>query len=413
MFKIKPIAIYLPQFHPIPENDAAWGEGFTEWTNVRKVKPLFEGHYQPHIPHESIGYYDLRDPNVLVKQATLAKEYNIYGFAFYHYWFHGKRLLNLPIDNMLESKKPDFPFLFIWANENWTRSWDGLEEEIIQEQKYSNEDDLAHIQFLCKSVFSDKRYITIDEKPIFIVYRTELFPNIKETSALWREEVKKFGFRDLYLVRVENFLADVNPLEIGFDASMEFAPDLRSLTSNTIMKTPIAGLKVNDYTSTILNMLLKEKPPFPRFRCVFPGWDNTPRISERGRIFINNSPETFKHFLFSVAEFTKSNFGNNSQFFFINAWNEWGEGCHIEPDQKNGHAFLEAIQGLSNEPTYLKSLEYAKFVEINLKSILNDYLKEHRELESLRISYKRITDIWIIKISLLLVKKCRRIINNL
>ncbi len=171
----KLIAIYLPQFHAIPENDEWWGGGFTDWTNVIKAKPLFKEHYQPHIPHKSIGYYDLRDQNILVYQAALAKEHGIYGFAYYHYWFNGKRLLNVPIDNMLKSGEPDFPFCLIWANENWTKRWDGHDNEVLIKQEYSFEDDRRHIRFLCENVFPDKRYMKINEKPVFVVYRPELF----------------------------------------------------------------------------------------------------------------------------------------------------------------------------------------------------------------------------------------------
>ena len=229
MNNVKQIALYLPQYHPIADNNKAWGEGFTEWSNVKKAQPLFEGHYQPHVPHSDIGYYDLLDPEVLIKQAAMARDHGVYGFAYYHYWFNGKRLLNQPLDNMLSLGKPDFPFCYIWANENWTKRWDGLDEEIIIKQEYSFEDDLVHIRFLCKNVFSDKRYITVDDKPLFIVYRTELFPDIKETAQIWREEAKSFGFKDIYLVRVESLASDIEPSVIGFDSAMELATDWRTI----------------------------------------------------------------------------------------------------------------------------------------------------------------------------------------
>jgi lipopolysaccharide biosynthesis protein len=384
MNKLRSIAIYLPQFHPIPENDAAWGEGFTEWTNVKKALPLFEGHYQPHVPHETVGYYDLRDPEVLINQAKLAKEYGIYGFAFYHYWFNGKRLLNLPIDNMLKSGKPDFPFCFIWANENWTRRWDGLDNEIIAEQKYSIDDDKNHIRFLCEKVFPDPRYITVEGKPFLLIYRTELLPDIKETARIWRDEAKKFGFKDLYLARVENFVSEINPLNIGFDAAMEFSPDSRSVG---IFENSSDCLKI-DYNSTVFKILSKDRPEYPMFRCVFPGWDNSPRRKTGCVTYCNNSPEMFKHFVYRAADHTKSFFDENHQFLFINAWNEWGEGCHLEPDKKNSNSYLKALQeGLAGDPIANLS-EYTCFLEKHLDKNID----EIKNLETIRLTYDRLVN---------------------
>lgn len=336
---VKKIAIYLPQFHAIPENDKAWGKGFTEWTNVKKAKSLFDTHYQPHVPHESIGYYDLSDPDVLVKQAKLAQENGIYGFAYYHYWFNGTRLLQQPLDNMLQLGKPNMPFCYIWANENWTRRWDGAEHEVIMKQDYSFEDDKEHIAFLCKNVFSDKRYITIDGKPLFLVYRTELFPDIKQTADMWREEVKQYGFNGIYLVRVENFKNDILPETMGFDAAMEFAPDW-----NCTNKSPreVGNKTLFDYRTTVYNMI-SQKKNYKYFHCVFPGWDNTARrVIMSGSVFINNDPEVFKYFLETQMMSTIEKHTNtDEQLIFINAWNEWGEGCHLEPDEKNGFKYLD------------------------------------------------------------------------
>lgn len=346
---IKPIAIYLPQFHPIPENDKAWGEGFTEWTNVKKAKPLFDGHYQPHVPHEDVGYYDLRDPEVMVRQAAMAKEYGIYGFAFYHYWFNGKRLLETPLDNMLKEGKPDFPFLYIWANEHWSRRWDGSDHEIIQEQHYSHEDDLNHIRFLCANVFSDKRYITIDDKPVFMVYRTELLPDIKETAKIWREEAKKNGFKDLYLIRVENFEAGINPLEIGFDAAMEFAPDWRSVQYDETIISEDQN-SIHNYISLVKSMIYKKTPEFPWYRCIFPSWDNSARKNRNAGMFVGNSSAMFHNFILYMTQYTRSHFTEDKQLLFINAWNEWGEGCHLEPDNNNGYDYLECVERIVNSP---------------------------------------------------------------
>lgn len=380
--EIRPIAIYLPQFHPIPENDKAWGEGFTEWTNVKKAKPLFEGHYQPHIPHEDVGYYDLRDPEVLIRQAELAKKYGIYGFAFYHYWFNGKLLLNTPLDNMLKLKQPNFPFLYIWANENWTKRWDGRDNEIIIEQNSSLEDDLEHIKYLCENVFCDSRYIKVDNKPVFVVYRTELFPDIKETARLWRETVRGYGFEGIYLVRVENFVKNVNPLDIGFDASMEFAPNFHLEQA----KLPTDNnLKLYDYVEVIKRQLVDSAKKFPRYRTVFPIWDNTARKKEDGAVFINNTLEAFRLSLKESISYTKQNFKEDQQYLFINAWNEWAEGCHIEPDTVYGYSFLETIQDMVSSK-FLKNgdTQYVEFLEHNLKQSLSEMYCKEKELNNIQ-----------------------------
>lgn len=366
MSDIKPIAIYLPQYHPIPENDEAWGEGFTEWTNVRKAKPLFEGHYQPHIPHNTIGYYNLLNPEVLVEQAELARKYGIYGFAFYHYWFNGKRLLNSPIDNMIELQKPDFPFMLIWANENWTKRWDGQDNEIIIKQEYSFEDDRSHMQFLCEQVFVDDRYIKIDGKPVFSVYRMELFPDIVETTRIWREVAQEMGFKDLYLIKVEGMSAGTYPEQAGFDAAMEFAPDWQS---NDITRKRVVDdyeYSYVDYNKSVTNNLIKSISPYKTFKSVFPSWDNTARKKVGGLLYTDPSIETFEYFVSCIAEYTYRNFVKEERFFFINAWNEWGEGCHIEPDCRFGFKYLESVQvaleRLNERMTYLSYLNMLVFI---------------------------------------------------
>lgn len=405
---IKPIAIYLPQYHPIPENDKAWGDGFTEWTNVRKAKPLFEGHYQPHIPHEDVGYYDLRDPEVMVRQAAMAKAYGIYGFAFYHYWFNGKRLLETPLDNMLKSGTPDFPFLYIWANEHWSKRWDGSDHEIIQEQHYSHEDDLNHIRFLCENVFSHKRYITIDDKPVFHVYRTELFPDIKETARIWREEAKKFGFKDLYLVRVENFVAGINPLDIGFDAAMEFAPDRGSV--NPIYSTTIDNRvqAAQDYKSTVINTMCKTITPFSYFRSVFPTWDNTPRRSGSATLYKNVSIEYFKYYFINAIAYTESHQKDDSQFVFINAWNEWGEGCHIEPDIMNGYLYLSTIKDILEMSSSERSNQLIQFYQTQYKYCDKNLTESINNLDKLTMELFYIKNSYIYRILLLIRKLYRK-----
>ena len=219
---IRPIAINLPQFHPIPENDKWWGKGFTEWTNVVKAKPLFPGHYQPQLPAD-LGFYDLRLDEAREAQAKLAAHYGIDGFCYYHYWFNGKRLLQRPVDEILESGKPDFPFMLCWANDNWTRRWDGLDKEILIAHNYSPEDDIAHMENLIK-YFKDPRYIRVGEKPVFILYKAFLLPDPAATAKRWREVAKKHGL-ELYLCHmVFRYTKDWNQLVEGFDAVIDFEP---------------------------------------------------------------------------------------------------------------------------------------------------------------------------------------------
>ena len=357
--KIKPIAIYLPQYHTIKENDEWWGEGFTEWTNVKKAKPLFDGHYQPHVPLNN-NYYDLSSNEILNEQASLAKKYGIFGFCFYHYWFNGKLLLEKPLHNMLQSDDPNFPFCLSWANENWTRTWDGQKKQILKKQDYSLADDLKHIEYLIP-FFNDSRYIKVEGKPVFLMYRSELHPNIKMATDLWRKEVKKAGFPDLFLIRMENFVRDVNPTDHGFDAGMEFAPDsmLRGKKCNKnnillyltgkfmhrlgIKKSVHYDNGIFSFPETVQNMIEKKSPSYKYFRCISPSWDNSARRKKSASIYINSTPEIFGMWAKKMKKNTIMSLPENERFLFINAWNEWGEGCHLEPDEKWGYAYLKAL----------------------------------------------------------------------
>jgi len=355
---VRPIAFYLPQFHPIPENDSWWGDGFTEWTNVSKARPLFPKHYQPHVPAD-LGFYDLRLPEARKAQADLAREYGIHGFCYYSYWFNGKRLLNSPFDEVLASGQPDFPFCLCWANENWTRVWDGLEKDILIEQSYSEEDDRRHIRWLANA-FQDKRYIKVGEKPLFLVYRARRMPDPVKTTSIWRDEARKLGFRELYLCRVESFAEEREPPAcLGFDASVEFQPDWSSFPSLTtptrrgrmwqglnrwgLLSTAHQQNDVYSYKRVANLMRRRDAPPYKRFPCVTPGWDNTPR-RKRGAIILRGStPKLYRRWL----EATLSRFepyGPEENLVFINAWNEWGEGSHLEPDKRWGRAYLEATR---------------------------------------------------------------------
>jgi lipopolysaccharide biosynthesis protein len=376
MNKIRPIAIYLPQFHPVPENDEWWGKGFTEWTNVAKAKPLFEGHYQPHLPAD-LGFYDLRIAEIREEQAKMAREYGIYGFCYYHYWFNGKRIIERPFQEVFESGKPDFPFMLCWANENWTKVWDGSDKEILLEQKYSAEDDRKHIQSLIP-YFKDKRYIRVNDKPVISIYRTTSFPDIKSTLKIWREEAAKHDL-ELYICRFESLKYGKEFLKDGFDASVEFQPvgetygkyrdeQLKERTGslnykikdyflkNTV-KHLLPGwykrysikyyLKVNaepiDYNDYVKFASQQKLPDYKMFPGISPMWDNSSRRKNNPLIFYNSTPDTYKKWFITILKkFTP--YSKEENFVFINAWNEWAEGNHLEPDQKWGRQYLQATK---------------------------------------------------------------------
>lgn len=349
-FTIKPIAFYLPQYHPIPENDQWWGKGFTEWRNVAKAKPLFRGHYQPHLPAD-LGFYDLRLPETRIAQANLAREYGIHGFCYYHYWFNGKRLLERPFEEVLNSGEPDFPFCLCWANENWTRRWDGQAQEILIQQNYNDQDDLEHVRYLAKA-FSDQRYIRIDGKPLFLVYKASALPNPKRTTETWREEANRLGIGELFLCRVESFGSEhTHPGDLGFDAAVEFQPDWNNLFLPQqkgrrwdilrVLGIASKAYKNNNifhYSSVVEKMLKKPVPPYTRFPCVTPSWDNTARRKQGALILKDANPETYGDWLKKVIE------KRRPEFLFINAWNEWAEGNHLEPCQKWGRGYLEVTK---------------------------------------------------------------------
>lgn len=353
-YTAKLIAFHLPQFHPIPENDEWWGKGFTEWSNVVKATPLLKDHYQPHLPAD-LGFYDLRLPEVREAQANLAREYGIHGFCYYHYWFNGKRLLERPFNDVLASGKPDFPFCLCWANENWTRAWDGQEREVLISQQYSEEDDKAHIRSLAPA-FLDKRYIRYQGKPIFIVYRTSRLPNPQKTASIWREEALKLGIGEIFLCKIESFSGDrnVDPSTIGFDASIDFQPDFTRLGKplrNSLFWRLARKFKlfdkvyedhrIYDYEAIVERMSDIKSPGYKRFPCVAPSWDNSARRKSDATIIKGSSPELYKKWLKSVIESSDPSIPENN-FIFINAWNEWAEGCHLEPDVRHGNGYLKA-----------------------------------------------------------------------
>ena len=340
---IKPIALYLPQYHRIPENDAWWGEGFTEWTNVRKAKPLFKGHYQPHVPHPDIGYYDLSDVMVMRRQAALAKKYGLYGFCFYYYHFaNGKRLLEKPIDNYLAAKEIDFPFCFCWANENWTRRWDGGENEVIMPQEYGRENLMKMFNDML-AAFKDPRYIKVGREkdiPVLLIYRAEIIPNVNEIIAEWRERAKADGFRGLYLIGCQNFTV-MDFRELGLDASYAFYVPCKTADVHHVGGQ---NLCVSSYESMVKASWREADVPYPRYRIVTPSWDNSPRRGASGAIMVGATPQKFERHLEDVCYKTIADEKTRENgFVFINAWNEWGEGAHLEPDVKDGYAYLESV----------------------------------------------------------------------
>ena len=340
---VRAIAIYLPQFHRVPENDAWWGEGFTEWTNVRRARPMFAGHQQPHVPHPDVGYYDLADDSVLERQAAMARRHGIHGFCFYHYWFDGRRILEKPVERLLASGKPDVPFCLCWANENWTRTWDGLDREVLLEQRHSPESDERFIRDLLPAL-RDPRYITVEGRPLLAVYRPGLLAEPAATADRWRRIADQEGLPGLHLVAVHSF--DQNdPRSYGFDAAIQFPP-LQIPTSN-LRDTGLAGMNrqfrggVLDYREAICHSLARPGAPYPLYRGVMPGWDNTARRMERATAWINSSPELYGRWLRAVIDQMQREQPPEHQILFINAWNEWAEGAHLEPDCRNGYRNLE------------------------------------------------------------------------
>lgn len=347
MTEIKPIAFYLPQFHPIPENDKWWGEGFTEWTNVKKAKPLFEGHYQPHVPKD-LNYYSLLEPKTQEAQAQMAKKYGIHGFCYYHYWFDGHRLLEKPLENVLKSGKPVLPFCICWANENWTRRWDGDEKQILMQQNYSPESLRRFLSELIPTL-KDPRYIRVDSKPMLLVYRVDLIPNIIEVANMWRQMAVEAGLSGLHLVAVQ-FWNISDPNKYNFDAAVEFPPH-QYMTQENEFKGRIPYLNgshqgggIFDYNLAALQGMNRPQESYPLYRGIAPAWDNTARRGNSGHLFIQSSPEAYETWLNSIVEKTYLDERNSEKFIFINAWNEWAEGCHLEPDEKFGDQYLAATR---------------------------------------------------------------------
>jgi GT2 family glycosyltransferase/glycosyltransferase involved in cell wall biosynthesis len=347
--QVRAIAFYLPQFHPIPENDLWWGEGFTEWTNVAKARPLFRSHDQPKLPAD-LGYYDLRTPETQEAQAALARRYGVNGFCYYYYWFDGKKLLNRPIEQMLESGKPDFPFCVCWANENWSRNWDGQNRHVLLAQSYSMESNRALIREFIR-LMKDPRYIRQAGKPVLIVYRIRIIPNWRETAAMWRDECRAAGIGEIHLCAVRFGLEPLEgrPEDFGLDAYVLFPPHE---TVRIDKRGEVADL-AKDFNGEIFGYdevvdgdlsRFEEGYPWPVHRGVMLGWDNTARRPKDSRIFLGASPARFRRWIAGVVEQEDRHNPDPNSLLFINAWNEWAEGTTLEPSQRFGRGYLAAVK---------------------------------------------------------------------
>lgn len=388
---MKIIAFYLPQYHSIPENDLWWGNGFTEWTNVKKSIPLFRGHNQPRVPLNE-NYYDLLNSDVMKWQTETAKKYGVFGFCFYHYWFaHGEMLLEKPIEQFLDRNDIDFPFCICWANENWSRRWDGAENEILMEQNYGGKHEwVNHFNYLLPFL-KNNRYIRINGKPIFVIYKPELIPQLNEMIDVWQQLANENGVGPIsfsYQYADYHFIS--NKDDSKFDYGIEFEP----FYSNRLRETEISNakrayniirlifsdyslfvIKIKSYINSSLNkyfcklikfrfivinrksyseiaeVSVNHKPKGEKnVACVFTDWDNSPRRGKKASMFYGSTPEKFEKYLIKQIDRTKNEYNKN--FLFVNAWNEWGEGAYLEPDEKWKYKYLEAVKSALEKNGY-------------------------------------------------------------
>jgi Glycosyltransferase WbsX len=360
-------AFYLPQFHPVPENDAWWGPGFTEWTNVAKARPLYPGHIQPRLPRD-LGFYDLRVPEVREAQAQLARDCGVEGFCYWHYWFgNGRRILERPFQEVLASGAPNFPFSLGWANQSWTGIWHGNPKTTLITQEYpGRSDEVAHFNWV-RQAFEDPRYQCVDGKPVFVIFAPHDLPNTADFIDHWRELAHRAGFRGLYFVAVSvRFPAGGyrNPILAPFDAVTPLTPQdfLEELSRSFLAKT-MRRLRTRNFDSYFTKLVgkrlrrparyeyaqvvaqaLHDLPDEPRFLpVVSPGWDNTPRSGPRGVVFEGSTPELFAQYLIKAVDIVSSR-PRQHKIIFLKAWNEWAEGNYVEPDALSGHAYLDVIR---------------------------------------------------------------------
>lgn len=346
------IALYLPQFHPMPENDAWWGPGFTEWRNVVGARPLFEGHYQPRLPRD-FGFYDLRIPEVREAQARAARAYGIDAFCYYHYWFEGHRPMRRVVDDVLNHGVPNMPFCLAWANENWSRHWDATTHEMLLEQRYSPEDDETHGEFLLRAM-QHPLYLRVDGRPILFIYRLQSHPDAARTLGRWRELWRANGLGEVNVVKFETFGGEGAPSSLGADTAATFFPHtVARLVPRTTIPGASPGNQIWLYDEVVRTYLDDPPPAWTRYECVVPSWDNTSRRGDGRSIIIHDStPERYESWLTPVYARTPAN-----GVVIINAWNEWAESAYLEPDLRYGYAYLEATaRALGKTPPAAASL---------------------------------------------------------
>ena len=356
------IAFYLPQFHPIPENDAWWGKGFTEWTNVTKAVPRFAGHYQPRLPGE-LGFYNLTQPDMLRRQAAMARKYGVSGFCFHHYWFSGRRLLEQPIELLLSNTDIDMPFCINWANESWTRRWDGYEKNILMQQAYSAEDDIAFARSL-EPFFRDRRYIRINGRPLLMLYRPGVLPDPVATVERWRRHFTEAGLGNPYITMAQAF-GDGDPVKYGMDAAVGFPPfwaESPKLHQLELLDPRYDGTVV-DYNimadATIAGYATNNRV----FPGICPSWDNEARKPGKGSCFTGSTPNAYGRWLEAACAASVQAFPSDERLVFINAWNEWAEGAYLEPDRHFGYAYL------AQTARVLNGLDEATLRQIQLPTV--------------------------------------------
>ena len=334
---MKLIAFYLPQFYETPENNLFWGKGFTEWDHVKKAETYFKHHYRIGSPTE-LGYYNLENDEVRHAQAKLAQTYGIDAWCYYYYRFNGKRVLDVPLARHFKDQTLDMPFLICWANENWTKAWDGQDKEILIKQEHNFEDDLNFIKDIAPMLI-DNRYTKINNKPVILIYRTNLWKNMKITTDIWRNFMKINFNKEIYLIKCHTWNMVEDPRDLGFDASYQFPPHLMNLYAFHNMKNK-PQFNVTNYMQW--PNFVKTQVDFKLFRGVMTGFDNTARKKSNGFIFLGASPKSYGEWLDEAIDYTKKNFEKEEQLIFINAWNEWGEGAVLEPSSYWGHSYLDA-----------------------------------------------------------------------
>lgn len=343
---MRTIAFYLPQFHQIPENDEWWGAGFTEWTNVRRAQPQFAGHVQPRRPAASVGEYDLTDPGVYRSQSTMAREHGVDAFCMYFYWFDGRRLLEKPVDAWRQDPSL-LPYCLSWANESWTRRWDGKERHVLMPQRYDSGFEHELFKDLLPH-FQAPHYVCQDGKPVLLVHRVDLIPDAPGFAARLRSYAAETGLPGLHLVAAET-KRGIRPADFGFDGIAEFPP----VGANTLQSAhlrPLRGVRATfrgrlmSYDRIARAFMRRDEPGFVRYRGVMPGWDNTARRQSEATIYVGSSPQRYRAWLQAARSAEASRRGDRG-IVFINAWNEWAEGAYLEPDEMNGVAYLDATAG--------------------------------------------------------------------